>query len=42
VAISIDTYKAEAALAAGIHRWNLIVDPGMGFGKDVPQNLTIL
>ena len=34
--------RAEAALNAGIPRWNLIVDPGIGFAKNATQNLELL
>lgn len=34
--------RLEAALAAGISRDRLIVDPGFGFGKDVEHNLELL
>ncbi len=32
----------EDALSAGVAPWQLIADPGIGFGKDVPQNLALL
>ncbi|KAF9913534.1 trifunctional dihydropteroate synthetase [Lobosporangium transversale] len=32
----------EGAIAAGLHRWNIIVDPGIGFAKDSDQNLQVL
>ena len=33
---------AEAAEAAGVRRENIIIDPGMGFGKTAEHNLEIL
>jgi len=33
---------AERALAAGISREKIIVDPGIGFGKDIEDNLEII
>ncbi len=33
---------AEAALRAGVERAQIILDPGIGFGKTVEQNLTLL
>lgn len=32
----------EKALGAGVRRWNIIVDPGIGFAKDAAQNLELL
>ena len=32
----------EQALGAGVHRENIIIDPGIGFGKTQEQNLEIL
>ena len=32
----------EAAVAAGVRRENIIVDPGMGFGKSAEHNLELL
>lgn len=32
----------EAAMAAGIDRSRIILDPGIGFGKKLPHNLTLL
>ncbi|GAA6012960.1 hypothetical protein JCM11491_000921 [Sporobolomyces phaffii] len=32
----------EAALGAGIPRWNIILDPGIGFAKTPDQNFTLL
>jgi dihydropteroate synthase len=34
--------RVEAAIAAGIERDRLCVDPGIGFGKSVEHNLTLL
>lgn len=34
--------RVEAAEAAGIRRWRIILDPGIGFAKVGAQNLTIL
>jgi len=34
--------QAERAIAAGIAPECLVVDPGLGFGKSVPQNLELL
>lgn len=34
--------RAEAALDAGIQRDRLVMDPGIGFGKDPEQNMKIL
>lgn len=34
--------RAEAALAAGLLRSQIILDPGIGFAKTVDQNLTLL
>ena len=36
------TQSVNAALAAGVARDNLIVDPGIGFGKTADQNLEVL
>ncbi len=33
---------AEAALGAGIARGNVVLDPGIGFGKDTQQNLELI
>jgi dihydropteroate synthase len=33
---------AEAAMAAGIARENIVLDPGIGFGKDTAQNLELV
>ncbi|KAF9109694.1 trifunctional dihydropteroate synthetase [Mortierella sp. AM989] len=32
----------QRAIAAGVHRWNIIVDPGIGFAKDNEQSLQVL
>jgi len=34
--------RAEAAVAAGIERERIAVDPGLGFGKTLPQNLALM
>lgn len=34
--------RVEAALRAGIRRWNIILDPGIGFAKDKTGNLELL
>jgi dihydropteroate synthase len=34
--------RIEAAVAAGIERSSIIVDPGIGFGKTVHHNLQLL
>ncbi|KAG8920149.1 trifunctional dihydropteroate synthetase, partial [Tulasnella sp. 408] len=34
--------KVQRALDAGVRRWNVIVDPGIGFSKTVEGNLTIV
>lgn len=34
--------RADAAVAAGIARQRLVLDPGIGFGKRVEHNLTLL
>jgi dihydropteroate synthase len=34
--------RAEACLAAGIHRDRIVLDPGFGFGKTVAHNLQLL
>lgn len=34
--------RVAAAEAAGIRRWRIILDPGIGFAKDEEQNLEIL
>jgi dihydroneopterin aldolase/2-amino-4-hydroxy-6-hydroxymethyldihydropteridine diphosphokinase/dihydropteroate synthase len=34
--------RVEAALAKGVKRWNIILDPGVGFAKAGPDNLVLL
>lgn len=34
--------KRQAAVSAGIERWRIVLDPGIGFGKAVSHNLTLL
>lgn len=34
--------RIAAAEAAGIRRWQIILDPGLGFAKNQPEDLTIL
>ncbi|KAJ2793530.1 trifunctional dihydropteroate synthetase [Coemansia helicoidea] len=34
--------RVRAALDAGVARWNIILDPGIGFAKDGAQNFEIL
>ncbi|TIB78562.1 hypothetical protein E3Q23_00784 [Wallemia mellicola] len=34
--------RLKMALESGIRRWNIIIDPGLGFAKDVDGNLDIL
>ena len=34
--------RVAAAEAAGIRRWRIMVDPGLGFAKKVDQNLSLL
>jgi dihydropteroate synthase len=34
--------RAAAAMAAGIDREAIAIDPGLGFGKSVPQNLALI
>lgn len=34
--------RISAAEEAGIRRWRIILDPGLGFAKNQPQDLTIL
>lgn len=34
--------RAEAAMAAGVRRENILIDPGIGFGKTTEHNLTLL
>ncbi|KAF9172993.1 trifunctional dihydropteroate synthetase [Mortierella sp. AD011] len=41
--ISRDLNKSiQRAIAAGVHRWNIIVDPGIGFAKNSEQSLQVL
>ncbi len=35
-------WSVDTALRAGAHRRNLVVDPGIGFGKTADQNLEVL
>ncbi|OBZ87108.1 Folic acid synthesis protein fol1 [Choanephora cucurbitarum] len=32
----------ERAIAAGVHRWNIIIDPGVGFAKTAEQDFELL
>jgi dihydropteroate synthase len=34
--------KVQRALTAGISRWNIILDPGLGFAKTADQNVELL
>jgi len=34
--------RSNAAIAAGVHRESLVLDPGLGFGKTVEQNLELV
>ena len=34
--------RVHAALAAGVRRWNILLDPGIGFAKTAQQNLELL
>jgi dihydropteroate synthase len=34
--------QVERCLNAGMHRWQLLLDPGFGFGKSVQHNLKII
>ena len=34
--------RAERAIAAGVHQENIILDPGIGFGKTLEHNLALL
>lgn len=34
--------RAKAAVAAGVHPAAIVIDPGLGFGKSVDQNYTLL
>ncbi|CAB4480653.1 Dihydropteroate synthase [Rhizophagus irregularis] len=41
--ISNELYeRVKAAINAGVKRWNIIIDPGIGFAKKFDQNLEIL
>ncbi|MBI2858846.1 MAG: dihydropteroate synthase [Chloroflexi bacterium] len=42
-AVASDLFRAiELALSAGVPRENIIVDPGIGFGKTLEQNLELI
>ncbi|PWZ02135.1 Dihydropteroate synthase [Testicularia cyperi] len=34
--------RIERALQAGLHRWNIVLDPGIGFAKDGKGNVALL
>jgi len=34
--------RTDAAVAAGVARWRILVDPGIGFGKTLAHNLELL
>ena len=34
--------RVQRALRAGVRRWNIIIDPGIGFSKDVESNLELM
>lgn len=34
--------RVQRALRAGVRRWNIIIDPGIGFSKDVEGNLELM
>ena len=34
--------RVRVALTAGVRRWNLVVDPGIGFAKDAAANVALL
>jgi dihydroneopterin aldolase/2-amino-4-hydroxy-6-hydroxymethyldihydropteridine diphosphokinase/dihydropteroate synthase len=34
--------RVAAAEAAGVRRWNILLDPGLGFAKNMQQNLELL
>jgi dihydropteroate synthase/2-amino-4-hydroxy-6-hydroxymethyldihydropteridine diphosphokinase len=34
--------RVDAASARGVRDWNLVVDPGIGFAKGLPENLELL
>ena len=41
--ISNELYeRVKVAINAGVKRWNIIIDPGIGFAKNFNQNLEIL
>ena len=33
---------ADSAVSAGVRSWNIMLDPGIGFGKSPPDNLRLL
>ncbi|KAI9485751.1 MAG: Dihydropteroate synthase-like protein [Benjaminiella poitrasii] len=35
-------FLVKRAVAAGVHRWNIIVDPGVGFAKTATQDFDLL
>ncbi|WP_095011514.1 dihydropteroate synthase [Tsuneonella mangrovi] len=46
-AVALDVFdwlkeRRDAAIAAGIDRARIVLDPGIGFGKNVTENLTLL
>ena len=34
--------RVEDAIAAGLRRWQIILDPGLGFAKKLPHNMAII
>lgn len=34
--------RVQRALRAGVRRWNIILDPGIGFSKDIKDNLELM
>jgi dihydropteroate synthase len=34
--------RVQAAIAAGVPRWNIILDPGIGFAKTAEQNIELI
>lgn len=42
VVASFLAQRAGAALAAGVERESIVLDPGLGFGKSVEQNVTLI
>ena len=34
--------RVDSAISAGIHRWNICVDPGIGFAKTHDQNVELI